>query len=166
MDRNTMVQRSDVVFTALVIEKRVSRQTFSSADPAVWVLEVDAVYKGSVAARQGVVSERNGASCGLELTPGSKAVVFAFREPRSSMPNWGGTLFSGLCDGSKSIVSAAEITAELGQARPPEPGVSGVDIGPFRGRRPWMSVAAGMAAVVVVAAGARALRRRSSGPVS
>ena len=75
-----LLGRSDVVFTGKLVERHdptVFLGLSSSTDPAVLVFAVETVHKGSVAQRQGIETARSGATCGLELTQGRRALVFA-----------------------------------------------------------------------------------------
>jgi hypothetical protein len=61
------LSRADAVFLGRLVSREVSGGSVSS-DPALHVLAVTEVYKGSAHAEQGVVSAASGGSRGLELT--------------------------------------------------------------------------------------------------
>ena len=117
------VDRADAIFVAELAGYTAppQRATMSSMDPAVWTFTVSAVYKGEVAARQDVVSAMDSASCGLELPRGGRFLVYAGTtgDPATRLP--GPVLYSGLCQGTRSLDGPAP--AELGTPRPPIPGV-------------------------------------------
>lgn len=117
-------ERADAVFTARLVSREEPRGTVtSSADPAVHVFAVDAVFKGTAAAEQEVLSPVSGATCGLELTGDGPFVVFATRST-----DLGGDHFatladdqyaSLLCDGSAPATPALD--AELRTLSTPGP---------------------------------------------
>ncbi len=116
--------RADAVFTARLVSREGPRGVLtSSADAALYVFAVDAVYKGSAQASQEVLSPDSGASCGLELTGEGSFVVFATRSA-----DLGGTPFATpaahqyaalLCGGSGP--ATPEVEAELQALATPEP---------------------------------------------
>lgn len=75
---------------------------------AVYVVDVERVYAGSVGARAEVRTSAHGASCGLEI-PGSGGALF-YAEERN------GLLSSHLCTGTRS---ADGPPAHLGEGHPP-----------------------------------------------
>jgi hypothetical protein len=72
------MSRADAVFLGRLVSREVSGGSVSS-DPALHVLAVTEVYKGSAHAEQGVVSAASGGSRGLELTGEGPLAVFATR---------------------------------------------------------------------------------------
>jgi hypothetical protein len=135
--------RADAVFVGTPVEKQVEGgTTFASSDPARWLFRVDRVYKGRVGSPQGVVSARDGASCGLELAIGVRALVFV-RDGRAD-----------LCGGSRES-ALREVPASFGAPRAPAGDALGV---PGEGRSWWPFAAA---AGAVLAGGAAALARRA-----
>lgn len=143
-----LLARSDVAFTGTLVERHDPTVFLglSSTDPAVLVFAVDTVHKGSVAQRQGIETARSGASCGLELTQGRPALVFADRVD--------GHLVGSLCGGSRELAAGGR---PLGAGTSPRPGSSVQVDG---GLRQGLAGAAGLAGVGVLAAlGALAIRR-------
>ena len=144
--------RADVVFTGTLVSREVSHPaapTMSSADPALHVFAVGAVFKGGAAEQQGVVSAESGASCGLELSGDGPFAVFATRD--ASLPE--GRYAATLCGGTGELTPAveAELRELAGPADPPSgplPGGAGVE---RPAARLWS--AGGVAAVLVAAAG-------------
>lgn len=96
--------RADAVFVGEVAgyEPPGDAEVMSSADPARWTFEVEAVYKGEVTATQTVVSEWSGASCGLEIPRTGEFVVFASRSGSFSLTPEPGEYYAGLCGGTRS----------------------------------------------------------------
>lgn len=110
---------AEVVFTGRLVEVRASdRSMVGSDDPARFVFDVDAVFKGAAFETQSVVSARDGGSCGLELQAGVDSVVFARTE--SSFDLADGELDSNLCSGSRTGL----VSAGLGTPSAPSPGSS------------------------------------------
>ena len=104
------------------------------------MFQVDRVYKGRVGSPQGVVSARDGASCGLELAIGVRALVFV-RDGRAD-----------LCNGTRES-AMRPVPASFGSPRAPTDDAVGV---PDDGRPWWPFAAAGALAV-----GAAVLVRRA-----
>jgi hypothetical protein len=150
----TQVDRADAVFTGRLLSREVSGGS-SSADPALHVFAVEKVWKGEVAAEQGVVSAASGASCGLELSGDGPFLVLATRS------GGGDPLSADLCGGTTRTTPQleAEVSAMTGGASPgdPRPGAAGtaLDAG-----LPWTAAAAGAAVVVAAAAVTGGLLRR------
>jgi hypothetical protein len=117
--------RADVVFVGRVLGVTApGGPVRSSTDPALWTFAVGDVYKGSAATRQGVVSARFSASCGLEVEQGGTYVVFARREPGPLEPRVDGpALFANLCGGTRTIAERP-VPADFGDVRAPAPGES------------------------------------------
>jgi hypothetical protein len=152
---------ADVVFRGTVVDHTVPGSSGSSMDPAVWTFQVEEVFKGDAASRQGLVSAVDGASCGLEVRLGVDYVVFAHRERRPFEPELeGAELYASLCDGTRPATEVA--AGELGPGVPPASGTEDVvDV-----RRPTSRLALG-AIGAVGAAGVAALvvlRRRRPMP--
>jgi hypothetical protein len=144
-----LLARSDVAFTGTLVERHdptVFLGLSSSTDPAVLVFAVDTVHKGSVAQRQGIETARSGASCGLELTQGRPALVFADRVD--------GHLVGSLCGGSRELAAGER---PLGAGTTPRPG-SSVQVDD--GLRPVLAGAVGLAGLGVLAALAAVVVRR------
>jgi hypothetical protein len=87
------------------------------------VFDVVEVYKGEVFARQSIVTARDGASCGLEISGPGPFLVFA-RETDSIVSGAvDGELYSSLCSGTRPLVSDA-IPDSFGLGSAPRPGAS------------------------------------------
>ncbi|MGY1635864.1 hypothetical protein ACI78V_04330 [Geodermatophilus sp. SYSU D00742] len=151
------VDRADAVFTGRLVSREV-RGGWSTPDPALHVFSVEAVWKGSVAAEQGVVSAASGASCGLELAGEGPFLVLA----TGSADLDGGQLSADLCGGTTTWtpVTEAGVRAATGLDAPagPRPGAAGTEFGgqPLWGR--LALAAAGVGALGLL--GATLLRRR------
>jgi hypothetical protein len=111
-----LLARSDVAFAGTLVARHDPTVLFglsSSDDAAVLVFVVNTVHKGAVAGRQGIETARSGASCGLELTQGRPALVFA---------DWvDGHLEGSLCGGSRELAAGER---PLGAGTTPRPGSS------------------------------------------
>ncbi|HET9944949.1 MAG TPA: hypothetical protein VFR56_04810 [Actinomycetes bacterium] len=150
-----LLAESDVVFTGRLVERHDPTLLFglsSSDDPAVLVFDVATVHKGSVAERQGIETARSGASCGLELTQGREALVFADRVD--------GHLSASLCGGSRELAAGEQ---PLGTGTGPRPGSS---VHVQDGLRPVVAGAAGLAGLGLLAALSVIALRRRRRPVS
>lgn len=144
-----LLTRSDVAFTGTLVERHEPTQLpglSSSSDPAVLVFDVAGVHKGSVARRQGVETARSGASCGLELTQGREALVFADLVD--------GHLVGSLCGGSRELAAGEQ---PLGAGTTPRPG-SSVQVDD--GLLPAVAGAAALAGIAGLAALAAVVVRR------
>jgi hypothetical protein len=153
----TLLAGSDAVFTGTLVERHEPTPFLglsSGNDPAVLVFDVDTVHKGSVARKQGIETARSGASCGLELTRGREALVFADRVD--------GHLEGSLCGGSRELGAGEQ---PLGAGTEPHPG-SAVELDD--GLRPVVAGAAGLAGLGLLAALAAVVvrRRRRAGSVA
>lgn len=109
---------SDAVFVGEVVdyEPPPARAAMSSADPATWTFAVSDVYKGDVAATQEIVSEWQGASCGLEMPRQGEYLVFATRTS-FQMDVGQGAFYAGLCGGTRPV--GPEPPAIAATASPP-----------------------------------------------
>lgn len=114
------IEYADAVFVGTLAEIVTPEgEGYSSADPERFVFEVDQVFKGTVYARQSIVTARDGASCGLEIGGPGPFVVFARIESDGSTEGATvGELYSGLCNGTRALSSGA-IPASFGS--PSEP---------------------------------------------
>lgn len=114
---------SDGVFVGRVTKVTISNDgpIIGSLDPAIWEFDVSKVFKGKVAKDQEVVSARDGASCGLELTEGSEYIVFGWLDtaifPPDAQPA-PGQLSAALCNGTRSTEDGA-LDVQRARARPP-----------------------------------------------
>ena len=115
---------SDAAFTGTLVEVVTpTGDTYGSADPERFVFDVDEVYKGDVFARQTIVTARDGASCGLEISGPGPFLVFA-RETDSVVSGAvDGELYSSLCSGTRPLASDA-IPASFGSSSAPRAGAS------------------------------------------
>lgn len=100
-------QRADAVFTGVLLDREVADGIVaSSSDPAVLTFRVEAIYQGAVAERQAIVTARDGASCGLELSGPGPHLVFARTEAFPFEPDAAdGALRADLCGGSRPLSS-------------------------------------------------------------
>jgi hypothetical protein len=158
-----MVVSSDAVFVGTVVEIRRPEVAMSSMAESRFVFEVDQVFQGSVRELQSIVTASDGASCGIELSRGATALVFAREEGFDVSPD-AGEYESSLC-GVVAGPSAAAI-ASLGEGRPPTPGASpiGADDGiASTVARNWFGIVAVLAGVAGVSFW---LTRRRSAPPS
>ncbi len=97
---------ADAVFVGRLDETRVSDEIeFSSTSPARFIFITDSVFKGEAYDRQSVVTAGSGASCGLEIRPGTTALVFARVGGRSGLAD--GELTSDLCTGTRAVEEGA-----------------------------------------------------------
>lgn len=116
--------RAGAVFSGVLTEVRApTGERHSSADPERFVFAVDRVYKGEVFARQSVVTAREGASCGLEVSPGVGAIlVYARGDDDRWIKADEGELVADLCGGTRYFI--APIPASFGDGALPRPGSS------------------------------------------
>lgn len=119
---------------------------YSSDDPERFVFEVDAVYRGQVFARQSVVTARDGASCGLEISGTGPFLVFARAPDTSTDDAVDGELTSSLCSGTRAVEPAGPPVG-FGDASPPLPGAS--PVGSTSAGTPTTPIVAIVGAVVV-----------------
>ena len=94
------LRNSAAVFVGTLREIRRPTVMLSSMDPSRFVFAVETVYKGEVFSTQSIVSASDGASCGLELRAGDRAVVFATSGEYS--PD-AGEFGAGLCGGTRTV---------------------------------------------------------------
>lgn len=120
-------EMADVVFVGRLDQTRVSDEIeFGSTSPARFIFATDSVFKGEAYDRQSVVTAGSGASCGLEIRPGTTTLVFAKIGGRSGLVE--GELTSDLCTGTRAVDDGA-VPASFGDASPPLPGASGIGDG-------------------------------------
>lgn len=168
---------ADAVFFGEVVQRRdtpAKGGVMSSADRAVYVVQVSRVYKGRASATQEVVTARSGGTCGLELPARGPALFFAFASDLSFADDGGlepGQLSSNLCSGTRSADSApasfgpgtSPIAAAAGDGTPTtsRPDASG---GPQRRDEAagWLAVALVATVGTLAAAGLLAVRRTRS----
>ncbi len=120
-------ENADAVFTGTLAEVITpDGDTYSSTDPERFVFDVDEVFKGNVFARQSVVTARDGASCGLEISGSGPFIVFA-RNESDGITNGAadGELYSNLCSGTRAL-AGGELPASFGASASPAPGASAI----------------------------------------
>lgn len=146
------LENADAAFTGALVEiVTPAGDTYSSTDPERFVFDVDEVFKGAVFARQSVVTARDGASCGLEISGPGPFIVFARTEPDGVTSGAAdGELYSSLCSGTRAFAGGA-LPASFGAASSPSPGASA--IGESRTQRPIVQIAAIAGVLVLVGAG-------------
>lgn len=100
---------ADVVFTGALVEiVTPDGDIVVSNDPERFVFDVDQVYKGEVQAQQSVVTAREGASCGLEISGPGPFVVFASLDDESLTSGAvDGEVYSSLCSGTRPLSAGA-----------------------------------------------------------
>ena len=103
------LRNSTAVFVGTLREIRGPTVSFSSGDPSRFVFDVEAVYKGRVHRVQSIVSSSDGASCGLEIAEGERALVFASDDGQSSLVD--GEYSADLCGGTRTLGSSAAPSA-------------------------------------------------------
>jgi hypothetical protein len=162
---------ADAVFTGTLVSRDVDHPdwpTTSSADPALHVFAVDAVFKGEVHELQGVVSAADGASCGLTLSGDGPFAVFATRD--AALPE--GQYRAGLCGGTTELdpAVAGELEELAGATTPTGAASSSPARGPAGLQGAGLSpVATGLAAagaLALAAVGLLVVRRRGRRRVS
>lgn len=146
---------ADTVFVGTLIETRSKDgPIFGSDDPERFVFQVDNVYKGEAFERQSVVTARDGASCGLEVSGSGPIVVFA----RSSAPDdatspgelESGEVRSSLCSGTR-LVGLNPLPALFGEGLPPIAGSSAIGGSSTFNWTPVLLTVGGMGAVALAA---------------
>lgn len=117
------LQQADVAF----VGRAVGSQTVpnNGSGPALWLFEVDEVVKGDVHARQGVVSQEQSASCGLDVEKGRAYLVFARGGPRSDERRVEGAFYADKCEGTRPMDGEGPVFDGV-TTRPPLPGGSGL----------------------------------------
>lgn len=156
------LEYADAVFIGTLAEIITPGGTsYSSADPERFVFEVDAVVTGEVFARQSVVTARDGASCGLEISGPGPFLVFAVTNDDFTGGAVDGELYSNLCSGTRELGSNA-VPAGW-DASPPIAGAS--PIGSSGSGLPtlWIVGIVGLAAAVAAVLIARRLRLARDG---
>lgn len=154
---------ADAVFTGALIDvEELSQASFSSIDPQRFVFEVDAVFKGAAGVRQTIVTAREGASCGLEITGSGPFAVFATNDDYITSGAGPGELYANLCGGTRPLAESA-LPAVFGQGRRPTQVIA--ETGADSETTTWLIPAAG-ALLVVGAVVAVWSRRRPIPPPS
>jgi hypothetical protein len=124
--------------------------SYSSADPERFVFEVDEVFTGEVFARQSVVTARDGASCGLEISGPGPFLVFAVTNDDVTGGAVEGELYSSLCSGTRELGSGP-VPAGWADASPPIAGASPVGSSGSGFPTLWIVAIGGLAAAAVAA---------------
>ena len=106
---------ADVVFTGTLVEINTPPgDVVVSTDPERFVFDVDQVFKGEVQTRQSVVTAREGASCGLEISgPGPFAVFARLDDDGLTSGAFEGEVYSSLCSGTRPLADG-EVPAGFG----------------------------------------------------
>lgn len=115
---------SDAVFVAslVAVEPPPPAEIMSSTDPVTYTFAVAEVLKGDVAERQEIVSEVDGASCGLELQGEGPFLVFATATSSSPSPQLGpGQYYGSLCGGTRPLQPGEDVAALRPAPPPPSP---------------------------------------------
>jgi hypothetical protein len=143
---------ADAAFTGTLVDVITPPgDTYSSSDPERFVFEVDDVFKGTVFARQSIVTARDGASCGLEISGPGPYVVFASEEDDLVGGAVDGELYSNLCAGTRSLDGG--VPASFEAASPPLPGASAVGGGGSGGGTEVVQIVMIVAGVGLLSAG-------------
>lgn len=148
-------ERADAVFAGTLVSRD------EQADKATLVFEVSDVYKGTVSARQEIVTHVSGATCGLELTGRGPHLVFGNAEGSDFEPSPDeGQYVGGLCGGSRPFdaTARAELAGLGSQVKATKPVAAatptdGTPVG-------WWIGGGGVALVAIAAVSALVWRRR------
>ena len=112
---------AEVVFTGTLVEINTPEgDIVVSTDPERFVFDVDQVFKGEAQTRQSVVTAREGASCGLEISGPGPFVVFARLDDNVGLTSGAleGEVYSNLCSGTRPLADGA-LPASFGTPSPP-----------------------------------------------
>ena len=120
-------ENADAVFTGTPSEIiSPTGDAFSSADPERFVFDVDKAVKGNRFSGQSVVTARDGASCGLEISGPGPFVVFAYTESNDVITGAAdGELYSSLRSGTRAL-AGGDLPDSFGAATSPAPGASAI----------------------------------------
>lgn len=141
---------ADAVFTGALIDIQTPPgDSYSSTDPERFVFDVDEVFKGDAFARQSIVTARDGASCGLEISGPGPFLVFAFTESDGITTGAAdGEFYSNLCQGTRALASGA-MPSTFNAGTPPVAGSSPVGSSETSSSTaPWIVSGAVLIAVV------------------
>ncbi len=119
---------AQVVFTGELVEvlPPPPAEITSSGDPERYIFAVDRVYKGTAFDEQSVVTARDGASCGLEISGPGPFIVFAHTDDGDWVEQGvEGELHANLCGGTRAV-DAAGVPRSFGAGALPEEGSSPV----------------------------------------
>jgi hypothetical protein len=162
---------AEVVFTGALVEINTPEgDIVASNDPERFVFDVDQVYKGEAQARQSVVTAREGASCGLEISGPGPFVVFA-RLDDDSLTSGAveGEVYSSLYSGTRPLTAGA-LPASFGTPSAPvtAPAAAEASSAPASntnessGAGLWIAATFGVLVLVLGTGGAVAFHRRRS----
>lgn len=154
------LRQSQAVFVGTLREVRGPTVMIDSSAPSRFLFDVEAVYKGDVHTVQSIVSASDGATCGLELDVGQRALVFGTGAASYELED--GEYEAGLCGGTRSL-GGVGLPSGLGEPGIVLPGSSpvGEDSSfPAVVIRNWYWIVGGMAVLVV---GIVAITRRRRG---
>lgn len=152
--------QSDAVFVGTLVEIRRPEVMLSSMDESRFVFDVETVYAGQVYDEQSIVTASDGASCGLELQVGVRAVVFGTTDEYEISPD-PGEYGANLCNGTGPY---SVVPASFGSGAPPLAGSSGIgadDGVASTAVRHWWWAASAIIAIVLVGVTLRRSARRS-----
>lgn len=154
--------QADAAFVGTLVEIRRPEVMLSSMDESRFVFDVETVYAGEVYAEQSIVTASDGASCGLELQVGARAVVFGQVDEYGITPDQG-EYGANLCNGTRAFNG---VPASFGSGTPPLDGSSGVGaddgLASTTMRHWWWAVSALVAIALVAVAVIRSTRRSSA----
>lgn len=151
------LRQSQAVFVGTLREVRGPALMIDSSAPSRFLFDVEAVYKGEVHTVQSIASASDGASCGLEIDVGQRALVFATGAASYDLED--GEYEAGLCGGTRSL-GGVGLPSGLGEPGLVLPGSSPVgEDGSFPAVviRNWYWILGGLVALV---AGIVVLTRR------
>ena len=110
---------ADVVLTGTLVEINTPvGDIVVSTDPERFVFDVDQVFKGEAQTRQSVVTAREGASCGLEISGPGPFVVFARPDDGITSGAVDGEAYSSLCSGTRPLADG-ELPTSFGTPSSP-----------------------------------------------
>jgi hypothetical protein len=153
--------RADVVFTGRAVARTTSILPARSPASTLWTFTVDAVYKGTAARRQGVVTMGDGPACGLDVPRDQAVVVFARRRPHTLEADLdGATLWANQCEGTRTTADRP-VPTSFGRTRAPAAGEGGIaDVGTTTSDLTRWAIASAVGLGVVATALVPFLRRR------
>lgn len=173
-------QQAEAVFTGSLVGREAPNEAAfeqSGADPVVYTFAVDRVYKGAITNPQRVVSNVDGAACGLEPRGNGPFLVYTSRRDGSSAigASWPAEYAelprAFLCSGTREVKAGEKLPLGRGRAPaaapPAAPSSEGPDtLGPTSDEEEdsgnGTAVALGIAAVALIGGGL-VLRRRAGG---
>lgn len=157
------IEMADVAFAGTLVDVIAPAEgaVISSGDLERFVFDVRQVFKGTgeVTERQSVVTPRGGESCGLEIAGSGEFLVFAFDAPDPTSGASSGEYHSHLCSGTR-LLADREVPVQFTGAAPvaphgsptAEPDANSVAVADDGDRAPWVLVAGGAGALLLLAA--------------